>query len=379
MKNHITKAIVLTVLLFASTSQFLLAQTTTTINFDNTANWTAGSGSLSSYQSDHTYTEGLFSASTDFDALRQNSALQDGFAGANGTFAWRLRNSGTGAWTATIASGGVSSFSVGIRRWDNSPNPNYTLDYSIDGGITWSNVATVNNTTLANSSAYTTFNGTLNKANANILIRVNRVSGERIMIDDFVWTDFAVVLPTIYKSLTVSKKSNAHRIEWITTSELNCKFFNIQRSNDGSVFETIGTLNSKGIDGNSSENLTYFFSDDKPFIGHNYYRLEQVDLDGNLSYSDVMDIVWSSDQSVVSIYPNPTKNVLHIDVTSNKISKTKVQVVDMNGRIIKSQTNNTHKGSNYLTLDLTDVAIGVYGLEIYENNKLINATKIHKN
>ncbi|PKO97745.1 MAG: hypothetical protein CVU14_09700, partial [Bacteroidetes bacterium HGW-Bacteroidetes-9] len=167
----------------------------TTINFDDVSKWTAGSTSITSYATNHTYVDGVFSA-TGGPALRNTTLAQDGFPGALGVYSWRLTNAACN-WVMTIASGGVSTFSVAIRRWDNSPSPAYTLDYSTNGGANWTNVALINNTTLNNSSDWTTFNGTINSSNTNILIRLNSTgTTERIMVDNFVWTGYSGGNPT---------------------------------------------------------------------------------------------------------------------------------------------------------------------------------------
>lgn len=168
-----------------------IAQTTTTINFDDDTKWTAGSLALTSYASDHTYIDGVFS-STANTGLRNGNAVQGGAAGALGTYSWRLNQSPNGVdWLATIASGGVSTFSVKVRRWDGSPDPIHTLDYSIDAGATWVTVANIDNTNLNNADDFVTFGGTINSTNTNILIRIHKISGERVMIDDFEWTDYS--------------------------------------------------------------------------------------------------------------------------------------------------------------------------------------------
>ncbi|PKP01561.1 MAG: hypothetical protein CVU11_14875 [Bacteroidetes bacterium HGW-Bacteroidetes-6] len=160
----------------------------TTIDFDDGTKWTAGSGAITSYFSDHTYVDGLFSA-TGGPALRNTTAAQDGFPGALGTYSWRLTNTSAVDWRITIASGGVSTFSVDIRRWDASPTPDLNLEYSTDGGTVWTLVSVINNTTLSNTSDWTTFNGTINNSSNNILIRLKaNAAGERIMVDNFVWS-----------------------------------------------------------------------------------------------------------------------------------------------------------------------------------------------
>jgi len=170
-------------------------QITTSIDFDDDTKWTAGSTILNSYGNGHTYTDGVFTAVGNA-SLRETAGTQDGFPRTFGTYAWRLRDAAGSSLVMNIASGGVSDFSVNIRRWDGSPDPNYNLEYSIDGGTTWTSVATISNATLGNSSEYVTFNGTINSHLPNIQIRLERNSGERIMVDDFEWIDFpAPLLP----------------------------------------------------------------------------------------------------------------------------------------------------------------------------------------
>lgn len=189
----------LTFLFVVLCASFLFAQTT--IDFDNALNWTIGSdvASLTSYSSLHTYVDGVFSA-TGGPALRNATTAQDGFPGALGTYSWRLSNVTTVEWIMTIASGGVSTFSLDIRRWDGIPSPNYNLDYSTDGGTIWTNVTTINNAALDESSAWKTFNGSINSANTNIKIRLIAMgTTERIMVDNFVWTGSGgtIIVPTV--------------------------------------------------------------------------------------------------------------------------------------------------------------------------------------
>lgn len=164
----------------------------TTINFDDPAKWTAGTVALTSYGNNHTYNDGSFS-STCINCLRETIADAAGTPGANGTYAYRLRNQANTSFVATISSGGVSTFSVNIRRWDDNPNPQFDIEYSTNGGTSWTLVTTVNNTTLDNSSAYKVFNGTIDSPNSNILVRVSNLNygaSERVMVDDFSWSPY---------------------------------------------------------------------------------------------------------------------------------------------------------------------------------------------
>ncbi len=187
-----------------------------------------------------------------------------------------------------------------------------------------------------------------------------------------------VPLSVVYKDFEVIKQATSDLVKWSTISERNNSHFNVQRSADGSTFETLGTVQSRANGGLSTDELLYSFVDESPMIGHNFYRLEQVDLDKQISYSKTIDIIWGADGSVVSVYPNPAKDIVNIDLSTDKISQTEIKLLDMSGRVVKSILAKTIKGLNHLTLDIAEVATGVYGVQIYENNKLTHNTKIRK-
>ena len=70
---------------------------------------------------------------------------------------------------------------------------------------------------------------------------------------------------------------------WSTSTEINVSHFNVQRSLDGVIFETVGMVDSKGAG-------KYSFIDKTNLNGVVYYRLEVVDKNGALSYSEVKEI-----------------------------------------------------------------------------------------
>jgi len=167
-------------LLIAMTA--LSASAQTTIDFDDAANWSAGSGYTT-----RTYEEGLFSF-TSVNNLRESGAKTYGGSG----YASRLQNNSSSELTATIATGGVDAFSVQVRAWDNNPSPDFALEYSVNGGTSWTNVATINNTTLNDTTDYVSFGATIANPNDGIMIRFkSNGSTERIIIDNFTWTGFS--------------------------------------------------------------------------------------------------------------------------------------------------------------------------------------------
>jgi len=166
----------------------------TSVNFDTPANWTLA-GAASSYLS-HAYSEsGAVFQGTE--VIQNPTTVQDGFAGALGTYSFRLRNTAATGLNITIATGGVGNFSFKVRRWDASPLPDYTVKYSINGGVDWVDLTHIDGTLLTTSDWFT-YSGTINKSNNAIQIKINNTgTTERIMVDDFSWFGYVDVIAPV--------------------------------------------------------------------------------------------------------------------------------------------------------------------------------------
>ena len=70
-----------------------------------------------------------------------------------------------------------------------------------------------------------------------------------------------VVLPIELVSFTATAMTDRVRTEWITASESNNDYFTLERSADGSTFESIGTVHSMG---DSQQQHRYIFDDPDP-------------------------------------------------------------------------------------------------------------------
>jgi hypothetical protein len=138
-------------------------------------------------------------------------------------------------------------------------------------------------------------------------------------------------------------------------------------------------VNTKAQNGNSSVELSYEFEHTNPQLGHNYYRLQQIDIDQHASYNaKVVDLIWSANGNTVSIYPNPTKGLVNIDLYATKSQNTTVKVLDMSGRIVKQLQAQCETGMNALSINLDKIASGIYTIQVYENNHLSHVSKVKK-
>jgi hypothetical protein len=114
-------------------------------------------------------------------------------------------------------------------------------------------------------------------------------------------------LPVELISFTGKQLEKHNVLVWVTASEINNDYFEIERSANGVTFETIGII--KGA--NNKQQHQYEYRDEHPFVGINYYRLKQVDTDGKFAYSDII-ILKNTHKGEVGVYPraNASKSAL---------------------------------------------------------------------
>jgi hypothetical protein len=163
--------------------------------------------------------------------------------------------------------------------------------------------------------------------------------------------------------------NNNIKLIWTTTTEINNDYFEIQHSKDAANFKTIGVVKGSG---NSNINLNYNYIDNKPNIGTNYYRLKQVDYNGNIEYHKIIAINWNgietNDKEDIKIYPNPySNNNLLLDfknITSNTLVY--LTIMDINGNLIlkNSIVIPENKEINIIPNMIDNLSQGVYIINI---------------
>jgi hypothetical protein len=185
-------------------------------------------------------------------------------------------------------------------------------------------------------------------------------------------------LPVLLSEFTGHKTANINVLNWTSSTENNLSHYNIQRSANGTAFITLGRMDSKSINGNSSTDLDYSYPDAHPAPGHNYYRLEQVDKDGKIRYSKVIDLFNSNNGSTIDIRQNDGGNLININIVATKTSSAMIKLSDMNGRIMKTINAKIENGNNNLPVRLDDLAKGMYVVQVYEDGRLAFSGKVTK-
>ena len=143
-------------------------------------------------------------------------------------------------------------------------------------------------------------------------------------------------LPVELLSFTGTPLMNGNQLDWSTATETNNDYFDLERSSDGIEFIRITTIDGNG---NSSSTNNYKFLDSNPFDGTNYYRLKQTDFNGEYFYSSIVSIQ-NTNSATVLVYPNPSKDIVTIDITDNFES---LKIYNMLGELVYENSSNETK------------------------------------
>jgi hypothetical protein len=167
------------------------------------------------------------------------------------------------------------------------------------------------------------------------------------------------ILPVEWLFFTGTRSGKTNELSWTTASENNCSHYEIQYSKDAVDFKTVGTVNSLSGGGNYTGELNYYYTHNTFDSPVDYYRLKQVDFDGNFSFSNVIAIEGTNESSDIILYPNPVEDMLYIIVTPEMIGKP-YEISNALGQIVGSGILDESKMS-FSTINLS---IGVYHLLI---------------
>lgn len=175
-------------------------------------------------------------------------------------------------------------------------------------------------------------------------------------------TNCAIVLPIGMSSYNVLLDREKVKIKWVTETELNNNYFDIQRSMDGMLWETIAI--KKGM-GTTISSTSYEIVDENPLTGISYYRLKQVDLDGKLTFSPLKSIK-NIPELEFTIYPIPAKDIIKVNTNNKKLDH--IEIIDVLGNLI--YTPYTIENGEYV-YNVSQLKKGVYTIVMQINEQKI--------
>ncbi len=175
-----------------------------------------------------------------------------------------------------------------------------------------------------------------------------------------------VILDVELLSFRGETKGQDNLLSWSTASEVNADYFELHRSLDGNVFQTIERIETTG---NSSQ---YSHLDlQAPAMA--YYRLQMVDLDASAKYSELISISRNEQDASLQITPIPARDQLTMSYNFADQDQVQFTLLDLNGRVLM-QHELAASGTSNIALD--GIASGLYLVQLTSGNEVLTSRVI---
>jgi hypothetical protein len=181
-----------------------------------------------------------------------------------------------------------------------------------------------------------------------------------------------VTVPVKFNGFSATKKDNDGLLNWAVENESPITDrYEIERSFNGVDFGKFATVAPKN---NGSGSNVYNLTDAnlsglRTSSAVIYYRIKQIDKDGQFVYSEIRSIRLDSKGFAVGIYPNPVKDmtVLSIDLIENE--QVLVSIFDAAGKQVQQMQIQGVRGLNVKRFSMAAMAAGTYQLKVKTNNE----------
>ncbi|MEM7041043.1 MAG: T9SS type A sorting domain-containing protein, partial [Bacteroidota bacterium] len=166
-------------------------------------------------------------------------------------------------------------------------------------------------------------------------------------------------LPVELAAFTGRGVDRGNLLEWRTVSEGAATHFVVERSSDGTYFESIGAVETAG-DMNTGSGYEFV---DETVTGDAHYRLRMVEP----GFSDVLSEViflarGDRGFAVSSVYPHPVQHQMHVDLGLEQAAEVEFTVVDLWGRSVMQQIKSCTAGPQTIDIETAQLAAGTYVL-----------------
>jgi len=295
----------------------------------------------------------------------------------------------TGNLCATTASNTEVPVSCGLnsrleREWKVTKtnfNQNCNMDFNIGGCGNPNNVDVShlrflvdNDSNFSNGGTTCYFNGDgtgITIAYNNPVITISNISNTHLLNNGTQYITIGSVnaltpLPIKLTNFSVKPTGFLTTLaQWTTQSETDNDYFKIEKSTNGIDWEIVTKIDGAG---NSSTTINYEIYDNRCQLGTSYYRLKQVDFNGDYTYSDIKTINFD-DLIGISVYPNPSSN--KITVSAHGLNIEDCNLYNNYGQNISSSITINELENNQISITTSYLPDGVYLVKVKSFTKKI--------
>jgi hypothetical protein len=271
-------------------------------------------------------------------------------------FAVTVKASITNPVTTTNSAGTADPTKFVQREWNITPTgtPGATdLTFKPDAAA----LTTANTPTTAGSIGH--WNGTAYDAPITATFATATgwtVAGYTGTFSPFIVAAPDAVLAVEFTTINAQAKGSVNEVTFTTATEKDVKAFSIERSINNKTWDVIGTKVATG----GSSPAAYSFTDNQP-AALSYYRVRSFETSGKGQLSKVVAVKRNGGKlAVIAVSPMPTFDEVNVDFSIGKSSKVTVMVMDIVGKVVRTETFKTTEGANAIRLDLSNLAQGTY-------------------
>ena len=187
-------------------------------------------------------------------------------------------------------------------------------------------------------------------------LRIQQNDGHLIWTAPIWVTKTSAPQPLELLSLQAVPLQDRVRVEWTANMSKNGSI-EVERSTDGAGFKALGTVACQA----SGQPQSFAFDDLYPIEGLAFYRLLEVDDDGNKTYSPITSASWQNpDLQLLSSGPNPVSDHFSLTFEAKKEGDYWYFIYDSDGREVLRKAFETQQGENMLTLNTSNLPCGLY-------------------
>lgn len=221
---------------------------------------------------------------------------------------------------------------------------------------------------------------TLDGTHGSIVGAIPDFTISRIGMANFSWftiaSDNANPLPVQLLNFQASCKDGVVTLLWTSATEVNNDYFVVEKSNNGDTWTQVDIQPGAG----NSNSIRYYQSvDNKPFNGVSYYRLRQVDYNGDQEQFGPISVtcIGLNNTDYALIYPNPSNGEFIIELNAgNAYGNGVIEIMDMLGRKVLVREINVQEGNNIFTFKDEQLRAGTYHISLQLNGISLPVQKL---
>lgn len=168
-----------------------------------------------------------------------------------------------------------------------------------------------------------------------------------------------------YASFIAFEREGLVELRWESHREIGSDYYLVERSIDAQVFEQIGQVGARG------SQQDYAFTDRFAPKGKLYYRLKEIDVNGNYTYSEIRTVLTTGGMSL-RVSPNPWQDYLEVQVKLPGHDRFTLELLDLAGKRIKYQEEQSQIQQTFsYRFNTQNLSTGVYIIKIQADTEIL--------